>query len=415
MKIDSPELNHKIKSKYPNSRIKLGWKTDINKEVITDNFIERGWEEVQDDSDNWNFFWASVNTVKNIFSGKNYTKLNDNQILNHFPNFYELTRKDHMAKNIKKYKKALIKENKPIDYLDFLPLTFIFPQDMSVFLEEFKHSTNSLWILKPSNRCQGQGITLVNKSSTIKRMNSNKSISESLNLNVNDTYVISKYIDKPLLVGQKKFDMRIYVLVTSFHPLKIYLFRQGFCRFCNEKFSVDVGDIDNIYIHLTNVAVQKKYEKYSASHGGKWNLNNLKLYLEMNFGFDKTKQCFENIKNVIINSLKSVQTVMYNEKHCFECYGYDILIDENLKPWLIEINSSPSLCTTTMSDYILKKRLISDVINAVVTDRWIEEKGKPGVSTCTNTTEGYFDVIYDESDLIKKKKSEMSNKYGKKK
>ena len=100
------------KSGHQNARVKLGWKTDLNKDVITQNFTDRFWEEIGEDDDNWNFFWASVNTIRQIFSGKSYIKLNDYQILNHFPNFYELTRKDLMAKNIKKYKKQLIKEGK---------------------------------------------------------------------------------------------------------------------------------------------------------------------------------------------------------------------------------------------------------------------------------------------------------------
>ena len=398
------------KNKHSNARAKLLWKSDLNKDVIIQNFTDRGWEECSE-SDNWNFYWASVNTIRSIFHPKNFTKLNDNQILNHFPNFYELTRKDLMAKNIKKYKKQMIKDGKPVDHLDFVPLTYVLHQDMSGFIEEFKKDPNALWILKPSNRCQGQGITLVNKTAKVKKMNF---ISKIINENyssivINDSYVISKYIDNPFLVGQKKFDMRIYALVTSFHPLKAYLFQQGFCRFCNEKFSVDVNDIDNIYVHLTNVAIQKKYEKYSASHGGKWNLKNLKLYLEMNYGYDKTVQCFEDIKNVIINSLKSVEAVMFNDKHCFECYGYDILLDSNLKPWLIEINSSPSLSTTTKGDYVLKKKLINDVVDIVITDRWIDEKGKPGANTCTSITEGFFDVICDEARNYEWKKKSSNN------
>ena len=89
------------RSGHQNARVKLGWKSDLNKEVIVQNFTDRFWEEIEDD-DNWNIFWASVNTIRQIFSGKSYIKLTDYQILNHFPNFYELTRKDLMAKNIQK-------------------------------------------------------------------------------------------------------------------------------------------------------------------------------------------------------------------------------------------------------------------------------------------------------------------------
>jgi len=398
-----------ITSSFSNSRVKLKWKTDLDKRVITENYLERGWVPLteKDEENDWNVYWASVNTVRNIFNGKTFMKLNDMQVLNHFPTYYELCRKDNMAKNIKKYKKQLQKEGKTTDHLDFIPLTFILPGDMSMFLEEFKKS-NSLWILKPSNKSQGHGIVLVNKINKVKKLNfSSKSVNADNNMPIttpNESYVISKYLENPLLISGKKFDMRIYVLVTSFHPLKVWFFSQGFCRFCNEKYSVDVNDIDNIFMHLTNVAIQKKYEKYNTTHGGKWSLDNLKLFLEMNYGYEKTENCFNEIKNVIINSLKAVQNVMHSDKRCYECYGYDIILDANLKPWLIEVNASPSLTTTTYSDYLLKKKLISDIINIVITDKWIEEKGKPGTNNCAKTSEGGFSNIYDESLILKKKK-----------
>ena len=78
-----------------------------------------------------------------------------------------------------------------------------------------------------------------------------------------EAYVICRYIERPLLVGGKKFDLRIYVLVTSYRPLKVWLSSLGFARFCNEKYSADVSEMDNMMVHLTNVAIQKKAEEYN--------------------------------------------------------------------------------------------------------------------------------------------------------
>jgi tubulin polyglutamylase TTLL1 len=74
---------------------------------------------------------------------------------------------------------------------------------------------------------------------------------------------------------------------------------------------------------------------------------------------------FTQMDQLIIHSLKSVQNVMINDRHCFECYGYDILIDADLKPWLVEVNASPSLTTTTESDRSLKLSLLRDIYNIV--------------------------------------------------
>jgi len=113
-------------------RNKLKFKTDLNKSVLLENFEERGWTEVPDSDDNWNMYWTCVNSVRDLFYSS--TKLNDRQLVNHFPNYYELTRKDYMAKNIKKYKRHLLKDNRSlnVDYLDFIPTTFILPSIIKI-------------------------------------------------------------------------------------------------------------------------------------------------------------------------------------------------------------------------------------------------------------------------------------------
>jgi tubulin polyglutamylase TTLL1 len=57
---------------------------------------------------------------------------------------------------------------------------------------------------------------------------------------------------------------------------------------------------------------------------------------------------------------------MTNNKHSFESYGYDFIVDNNLKPWLIEVNSSLSLKTTTVNDFIMKNKLIDNILSVIL-------------------------------------------------
>ena len=127
-----------------------------------------------------------------------------------------------------------------------------------------------------------------------------------------------------------------------------------------------VREMDNLFVHLTNVAIQKHGGDYNNIHGGKLTIENLRLYLEMSRGKAASDKLFNEINWLIVHSLKAVAPVMVSDRHCYECYGYDIIIDNNLKPWLIEVNASPSLSSTTIADRILKYRLINDVMNIVL-------------------------------------------------
>jgi tubulin polyglutamylase TTLL1 len=74
------------------TRETIRWKSDFDKSVLLSNFEKRKWQKTTSDLD-WHFFWASVGTVRQIFNPEIGYRLSDNQILNHFPNHIELTRK----------------------------------------------------------------------------------------------------------------------------------------------------------------------------------------------------------------------------------------------------------------------------------------------------------------------------------
>ncbi|KAJ3097773.1 putative tubulin polyglutamylase ttll1 [Phlyctochytrium planicorne] len=293
---------------------------------------------------------------------------------------------DLMVKNIKRYRKEveklnLLQSDTRYKYLDFLPTTYTLPGDYNLFAEEFRKSSSNVWIMKPTDKARGIGIFIINKLHQIKKWSRDNKMQWSY-ANCKDTYVVSRYIENPLLIGGKKFDLRLYVLVTSWRPLVAYKYNQGFGRFCAVKYTSDVGDLDNSFMHLTNVSIQKYGEDYNEHNGGKWTLKNLLLYLSATKGKQVTARLVDDIDSIFVHSLKAVQQLMTHDRHCFECYGYDIIVDADLRPWLIEVNASPSLTATTHSDRVMKHNLISDILNIVIPDDFPDVKpGKGGVAT----------------------------------
>jgi tubulin polyglutamylase TTLL4 len=65
--------------------------------------------------------------------------------------------------------------------------------------------------------------------------------------------ILEKYIYNPHLIKKRKYDMRIYVLVTGFRPLKIYIYDNGLVRFCSEKYTTDADKLNNT---VTNIKKQ---------------------------------------------------------------------------------------------------------------------------------------------------------------
>ena len=199
------------------------WRTDQEKYVLLSNFNKRGWARGSEEGNDWNIFFASPHSTKLLFSAETSTRLADNQVVSHFPNHYELTRKDLMVKNLKRYRKDLerLHAERGTDIcpdFDVIPTTFLLPADLSLFIEEYKRNPCSVWIMKPTSKSQGKGIFLISRLAQVKRWASSRGANQLSN---RDAYVISRYISDPLLIGGKKFDVRLYVLVLNYRPLKV--------------------------------------------------------------------------------------------------------------------------------------------------------------------------------------------------
>ncbi|KAF4660312.1 putative tubulin polyglutamylase ttll9 [Perkinsus olseni] len=235
--------------------------------------------------------------------------------------------------------------------------------------------------------------TYVDHSGDKAANNNSNSMNPGLPPGVVEAYVVQKYIARPLLLGGKKFDLRLYVLVPNFSPLTVWVYRQGFARLSMSRYSKTKKSMENHAVHLTNVAVQKVSPGYNPTHGGKYDLNELKIFLSAKFGSDRVENMFFDMENIILASLKAVDAKVAPDKHSFELYGYDIILDEKLKPWLLEVNASPSLTANTPSDYRMKFDLLDDVFNVLNIEGIIPEDLYSGSKQI-----GGFDLLY-RSDI----------------
>lgn len=176
----------------------LKYRSEFEKIVVLANLEKRGFRRIKDGM-NWNFFWATVGTVSFIFNPDNQIRLNDYQIINHFPNHIELAWLCFCVLCFSAHSRCdLFADSEGFDgeehqtvsqgvgarwqsarwihgcavslvvgfirmhwrcsvlhpRADFLPSTYRLPDEYPLFLEEYKRNPHSMWILKPWARSQ---------------------------------------------------------------------------------------------------------------------------------------------------------------------------------------------------------------------------------------------------------------------
>ncbi|XP_014745563.1 PREDICTED: tubulin polyglutamylase TTLL5 isoform X4 [Sturnus vulgaris] len=195
---------------------------------------------------------------------------------------------------------------------------------------------------------------------------------------VEDNILVSRYISNPLLIDDFKFDVRLYVLVTSYDPLVVYLYEEGLARFATVRYDQASKNIKNQFMHLTNYSVNKKSGDYVScddpeveDYGNKWSMSAMLRYLKQE-GRD-TAALMASVEDLIIKTLVSAElsiasackSFLSHRGSCFELYGFDVLIDDTLKPWLLEVNLSPSLACDAPLDLKIKASMLSDMFTLV--------------------------------------------------
>ena len=204
-------------------------------------------------------------------------------------------------------------------------------------------------------------------------------MSDVASLTYTQPSVIQSYIENPLCLDGYKFDLRLYVLVTSFKPLEAFIHTEGFARITTDKYSLDPADMKNPFIHLTNSSIQKHNSQGPSSDNplrgedGTGDFGGSKIALKGPYGlwarlekrgYD-VKTIWQNINMLVVKSLVIVDDKINHQPCSFEVYGYDVLIDSKMRCWLLEVNSSPSLARENLLDVRVKNILLKDTIQLI--------------------------------------------------
>lgn len=278
--------------------------------LISDELKKSGLQELDDPSSSDKIFYCDIS-----YGNRNHPNYSKCEIVNQLQNVNPLgNKKDQYNIHLNYYK------TRP----DYIPLTISFNRDS---LEELKQLFVSnprddppVYIVKPENSLSRTGVGIVrNYLELISHLDHYSDYKE---------WIIQDYIDNPLLFNNKKFHFRIYVIyVQTENSTTAYLSKNGFIYTANKEFETDIFDNDIVL-------------------SGENSKNNV-FYIPDDFTRSFGKQTWDTIvfpqivkitRETIRSTVEHLKCPAKKQK-CFKILGYDILINQDMKCFLAEINA----------------------------------------------------------------------------
>ena len=299
----------------------------------------------------WNASWGKQ------YDSSEYDSCKCWQKVNHFSGAYLIGRKDQLHKRMTE-----LCNRTDSNFTSFYPKSYLIPEESAKLQEVWKKKV--LWIVKPVASSRGRGIHVVSSKESKPPQKSGT--------------IVQYYISRPFLITGRKFDIRLYALVTSVSPLRIYLHTSGLARFATHEY--DTTTPTDKHTHLTNFSVNKSDSKFIKStssdpteekvENSKWSLSYFLNYIDQ-IGIESTK-VMKDIERVvcmtIIAGMSEVRS--FHNRHVihrhtsYELYGLDVILDSDLHPHIMEVNISPSLNSTDSPlDFRLKYPMVIDILN----------------------------------------------------
>eukprot|EP00933_Yihiella_yeosuensis_P034171 TRINITY_DN27694_c0_g1_i1.p1 TRINITY_DN27694_c0_g1~~TRINITY_DN27694_c0_g1_i1.p1 ORF type:complete len:674 (-),score=137.73 TRINITY_DN27694_c0_g1_i1:79-2100(-) len=300
----------------------------------------RGWQRLP-------FEWSSTHKFDlkwcECRGSIDYARHVEGQLVNHIPNNDVITAKAKMVETLREHEASTGEKFiwSPNSYLSERA------SDRLAALAEAEASPDSIWILKPSRGLGGKGIELIQGCAALRERLFPQ---EQQFRSPMEGWVIQRYVDKPLLLQGRKFDIRVYCCIARTAPKHLWFFHPGYCKVALEPYSVgDLSDDQQRFAHLTNACVQRSHPDYKDCRGQHiWSLEQAEAEIRQNGHWQNEEgtlwpHLHQEMKKVIGHLYRASVGSLQRKAGYFDLLGLDFMLDESLNLHLLEVNSNPAM------------------------------------------------------------------------
>ncbi|MFZ5609725.1 MAG: hypothetical protein ACOY99_08950 [Pseudomonadota bacterium] len=302
------------------------------------------------DARHWDSCWCTGMPEADVFARLSATKT-----INHIPGNNGLTVKSYLHQTLAAAR-ARLAGGPHAGRMDFFPRVYAMPGDYHALQRAAARNREKRWILKPKNSSRGRGVRVLGDVASVP---------------LGAEWMVQEYLDRPHLMNGHKYVLRLYLLITSVEPLRVYLYHEGFAKLASAPFDLD--DVDNLFSHLTNPDINAENKdaeapvvfiglaRYRAWLRGQGH-DDAALFARIH---DLARLLAIAARETMRTRLAAIKADTHG---CYELLGVDCLIDADLKPWVLECNLSPSLevCAAPEDggdfEKATKRQLVADMV-----------------------------------------------------